>query len=218
MPKLINRIIKILITSDFFLNLGWGFVAPIFAIFIVQNIALGSVAKAAEVAGFASLFFWITKSILQIPIGRYLDRNHGEKDDFWFMVVGTFMMALVPIGYLFASRPWHIYLLQVFYAVAAAINFPSWSAIFTRHIDKGKEAFEWGTHSTFLGFAVGIAGGAGGIAVSVFGFTWVFLFVSFFTFISACLLFFIKKEISPINKKVVRMAKQRSLHDEPGNR
>ena len=184
-------------------------VGPIFAIFIVKNIALGSVADAARVAGFAALSFWITKSLLQIPIGRYLDKNHGEKDDFLFMTIGTFMMALVPIGYLLSSQPWHIYALQVFYAVAAAVNFPSWSAIFTRHIDPGKEAMEWGTHSTLSGIGVGVAGGIGGIAVAAFGFAAVFIFVSTFTLISGFLLLVVRDEISPKNEKTLRRPVER---------
>src|SRR3989344_7496922 len=98
MSKIINKIIKTLIVSDFFLNSGWGMMGPIFAIFIVKNVATGDITEAAKIAGFAALSFWITKSLLQIPIGRYLDKNHGEKDDFWFMVAGTFLLALVPIG------------------------------------------------------------------------------------------------------------------------
>jgi DHA1 family quinolone resistance protein-like MFS transporter len=211
MPKLINKIIKVLIVSDFFLNTGWGLMGPVFAIFIVKSITVGSVAEAAEVAGFASLFYWITKSILQIPIGRYLDINHGEKDDYWFMVVSTFMMAAVPIGYLFSTQPWHIYFWQIFYGIAAAINLPPWSAIFTRHIDRGREAFEWGAHSTVLGIGAGLAGGAGGIAVATFGFSSVFIFVSAFTAISGILLFFIRKEISPINKNVLRVPVERTI-------
>ena len=113
--RLFNKVIIILIISDFFLNMGWGLMAPVFAIFIVQKVALGSIAQAATVAGFSSFIFWTIKSILQIPIGKYLDRNHGEIDDFWFMVIGTFMMAFVPLGYVFSSQPWHIYLLQMFY-------------------------------------------------------------------------------------------------------
>ena len=134
MPKLFNKIIKLLILSDFFLNLGWGFMGPIFAIFLVQQVAFSNIAQGAKIAGFAALCFWITKSLLQIPIGRYLDKNHGEVDDFWFMFIGTCMMALVPLGYLFSTEAWHIYVLQIFYAMAAAINFPSLSAIFTLHI------------------------------------------------------------------------------------
>ncbi len=211
MPKIINKIIKFLIISDFFLNSGWGLMGPVFAIFIVQNITVGSFSEAAKVAGFASLFFWIVKSILQIPIGNYLDKNRGEKDDFWFMVVGTFMMGIVPIGYLFSSQPWHIYVLQIFYAVAAAINLPSWSAIFTRHIDKGREAMEWSTHSTFLGIAAGISGGIGGVAVASFGFNMVFIFVSVFTIISGFLLLIIKDDISFRGKKIIRIPIERTI-------
>jgi len=105
-----------MIASDFVLNLGWGLLGPVFAIFIVQNITTGSTAEAAKIAGFASLFYWVTKAIFQIPIGRYLDKNHGEKDDFWFMVMGTFIAGFIPLGYLFAFAPWHIYLLQMIYA------------------------------------------------------------------------------------------------------
>ena len=172
---------------------------------------MGSTAEAAKIAGFSALLFWITKSLLQIPIGNYLDRNHGEQDDYKFMVIGTFMMALVPLGYLFSSQPWHIYGMQMFYAVAASINFPSWSAIFTRHIDKGREAFEWGTHSTVSGTGVGIAGGVGGIAVAYFGFEVVFIFVSAFSVLAGCLLLFLRKDISPRNKKTLRIPVERPL-------
>ncbi len=196
MPKIVNSIIKFMIASDFVLNLGWGLLGPVFAIFIVQNITTGSTAEAAKIAGFASLFYWVTKAIFQIPIGRYLDKNHGEKDDFWFMVMGTFIAGFIPLGYLFASAPWHIYLLQIIYAFGMSMMVPSWMAIFTRHIDKGKEALEWGAESTFLGLGAGIAGGIGGIVASKFGFNIVFLFVSGFTFLATFLLLFVKKDIS----------------------
>lgn len=211
MPKIINNIIKILIASDFFLNSGWGLMGPIFAIFIVNNVAVGNISEAAKVAGFAALFFWIAKSVLQIPIANYLDKNHGEIDDYWFMTVGTFMMAVVPIGYLLSTQPWHIYAWQIFYAIAAAVNFPSWSAIFTRHIDKGKEAMEWSAHSTIAGVGVGVAGGLGGIAVAFLGFPLVFIFVSIFTVVSGFLLIIIKDDISPKNKKVIRVPVERAV-------
>lgn len=195
MPKIINRIIKILIVSDFFLNLGWGLLAPVFAIFILENIATQSISEATKVAGFAALFYWITKSFLEIPIGHFLDKKHGEKDDFWLMVIGTFITALVPIGYLFSSAPWHIYFFQIIHAAGMAMTLPSWLAIFTRHIDKGKEAFEWGMATTSIGTGAGIAGGLGGIMAGVFGFDILFIFVSIFTLLSAVLLLFVKNNI-----------------------
>lgn len=196
MPKVINKIIKILITSDFFLNLGWGLVGPVFAIFILQKITTDNMAEAARVAGFASLSYWAVKSVLQVPIGHFLDKTKGEKDDFWFMAIGTFIAGFIPIGYLFSTAPWHIYVLQMIYAVGMSMVFPPWLAIFTRHIDKDREALEWSLESTFLGAGAGIAGGVGGIIAGMFGFSIVFMLVSGLTFFSAILLLFIRKDIS----------------------
>ncbi len=197
MLKSINKVIRFLIYSDFVLNSGWGLLAPIFAIFIVQKITIGDPIVGAKVAGFASLIYWIVKSILQIPIGRYLDKNHGEKDDFWFMTIGTFLTAFVPFGFLISSKPWHIYAFHVLHAFGMAMVIPSWSAIFTRHIDKGKEAFEWSMRSTSLGFGIGLAGAVGGLLVGFFGFQIVFILVGILTIISSLLLLLIRQDIIP---------------------
>ena len=205
MSKFINKIITVLIVSDFFFNLGWGLMGPVFAIFIIQNITMGNIAESAKIAGFATFFYWITKSLLQIPIGYYLDKNHGEKDDFQFLFIGTMMMAFVPLGYIIVTQAWHIYLLQIFYGLGAAMAIPPFAAIFTRHIDKGREAAAWSMYSTFLGIAVGVAGGIGGVTVAIFGFQYVFIFVSIFTIFSNILLFAIKDDISSKNKNVRRI-------------
>src|ERR1035437_1102656 len=121
MPIFISKIMKTLVISDLFLNLGWGLLSPVFAIFILGKIAENSPLQAAEIAGLSALFYWIPKSFFQIPIGIYLDKNHGEKDDFWFMIVGMLIISCVPIGYLLSFAPWHIYLLQVIYAAGMAM-------------------------------------------------------------------------------------------------
>lgn len=111
------------------------------------------------------------------------------------MIAGYFIIACVPIGYLFSTVPWHIFLLQVFYAAGMAMALPSWLAIFTRHIDKGKEAFEWGMETASIGTGAGIAGGLSGILVALLGFKTLFIFVSGFTIFSAILLSFIRKHV-----------------------
>ncbi len=197
MPKAISRVIRVLISSDFVLNAGWGFIGPVFAIFLVQDIAAGNMAEGAKIAGFSSLIYWMVKSSLQVPIGKYLDKNHGEKDDFWAMVVGTFLTGITPFGFLISSQAWHIYGFQIIHAIGMAMVIPAWFAIFTRHIDRGREAFEWGLRSTSLGFAAGIAGAVGGILASIFGFQIVFILVGSFTMISTILLLLIHKEMAP---------------------
>jgi len=145
----------------FIFNSAWGLVNPIFAVFIVHNIVSENVGKAAEVAGFAALVYWVLKSFLQIPIGAYLDKNHGEKDDFLFVLIGTIICALVPLGYIYASLPEHIYLLQGVFAIAMAMLIPSSYAIFTRHIDKGKKPWSGVWIALFLDWS-GDNGSIGG--------------------------------------------------------
>lgn len=195
--KSVNKVIRVIIYWDIVINSAWGLLGPVFAIFIVQTIATGNATQGATVAGFASLAYWITKSILQIPIGHYLDKNHGEKDDLWFTVIGTFLTGLVPFGYLISSLPWHIYFFQIIHAIGMSMVIPSSYAIFTRHIDKGKEAYEWGADSTLLGIGVGITGAVGGIMAAYFGFQSIFLLTGIFTIISAFLWFLIRKEMAP---------------------
>lgn len=196
-----NRIIRFLIASDFFLFGGWGLLAPVFAIFILENITADP-AKAAEVAGFSALIYWGIKSFLQIPISRYFDRVRGERDDYWLMILGLLINGLAPFGFLFAKTPNHIYLVQIVHALGMSLVIPSWNAIFTRHMDKGQEAYEWAMDSTSLGFATGITGGIGGILVASVGFQAIFVLVGAFTLFSGFLLLLIRKDVLPMDRSL----------------
>jgi len=187
----INRIIKYFIISDLIFWGGWGLTSPIFAIFITDNIKGGSVA----VAGLASAVYWMVKSLLRIPIGIFLDNRPGEMDDYVFLVSGLLIVAAVPFCYLFAILPWHIYLIQALQGVGMAMGLSGWAAIFTRHIDKQKEATEWGMDATFVGIGMGLSGAAGGWAVARFGFNPVFIAVGLIEILGVLILLLMKKDI-----------------------
>lgn len=189
----INRVIKTLIASDFLLQSGWGLIGPIFAIFLTKQIEGGSL----RIVGFVVATYWLTKSLSQPFIARYLDENHGEKDDFTFLVSGMYVANLVPLGYAFSSQPWHIFVLEFIRGLAMACVIPTWSAIFTRHIDKGREAFSWSIESTSIGFAAGFAGAVGAWLVSIIGFKIVFLLVSFLGILATSTLLLTRDYIFP---------------------
>ncbi len=193
MLKSINKVVKVMVFSDLVLSSGWGLIGPILAIYIVGNIQGGNV----KVAGIAMGVYWLGKSILQMPIAHYLDENHGEKDDYYALVVGTFLASLVPIGFIFAALPWHIYILQGVHALGMAMAIPSWSAIFTRHIEKEKEAFCWSLDSSSIGFGAGVAAILGGAIAEIFGFIPLFVGVSVLGITAASLLLLIKKQLLP---------------------
>lgn len=201
MFKSINKVIRILIFSDFVLQLGWGLIGPIFAIFLTRQIQGGDL----KMIGFFASTFWLTKSLIQPFIAHYLDKNHGERDDFVFLVTGMYIANLVPLGYLFSSQSWHIFTLEFIRGLAMACAVPTWSAIFTRHIDKGREAFSWSLESTGIGLAAAFAGGVGGILASIFGFKIVFVLVTIFGLISTSLLLLIRQRIFPKDHFVIRV-------------
>jgi MFS family permease len=207
MKPMMNKVVKILILSDFYLVAGDGLVAPIFAIFLTDQIQGGDI----KVAGYAAAIYWIVKSLVVVPFGRYLDRNHGEKDDLWFVIIGNLLAAIAIFGYIFSRLPWHIYLLQVVYAVGMGMNVPGYTAIFTRHIDKGKEAFDWSVRSALIGLGAGAAGALGGIIASYFGFKTLFIGTGIFILISAFLPLLIFREIIPKDKKMPRVPETKTI-------
>lgn len=191
----LNKIIIILISADLLLYGAWGLIAPIYAIFITEQIRNGSI----EIIGLLVATFWIVKSIIQPFLANFLDIKKGEKDDFLFLVIGTIIASFVPLGYFFAKTIFDVFFLEILRAIAMALIVPSWFGIFSRHINKNWYAFSWSVHSTTLGIAIGFSALFGSIIASMLGFKYLFILVSFFTFCSVIMLFYIRKTISITN-------------------
>ena len=189
----LNKVIRGLILSDFLLQSGWGLIGPIFAIFITQQIQGGSLVS----VGFIAATYWFIKSIAQPFIAHFLDVKKGEGDDFKFLIYGLFLANLVPLGYIFATQLWHVFLLEIIRGLCMACVIPGWAGIFTRHIDKGWEAFSWSIESTGIGLAFAFSAAFGGILVTFLGFKAVFILVSFFGLGSCLLLLLIRNQIFP---------------------
>jgi MFS family permease len=154
----INPVIRFLILSDTVLIGAAGLLGPIFALFIKDFIQGGNEA----VAGLAAGIYLLTKSVLQIPIAYLIDKIKGEKDDFWLMFIFTILIGLVPLLYLVIHTPLQLYIVQFILGFFTAFTFPTYMAIFTRHIDKDKEGTEWGVYFTLVdltGAAMAAIGG-----------------------------------------------------------
>jgi len=191
----VNRIVKYFILSDLTFLAGWGLLDPLFAVFIIRNIQGATVMT----VGIMAAIYWIVKSTFQIPISVYLDKTEGEKDDFYALVVGLLLAAMVLFSFMAATQVWHLYLIQFFKALAFALYVPAWTAILSRHLDKDKVAFEWALASTSAGFAIGITGLISGWLASL-GFNIIFLVGGFLGLASAILLILAPNLILPPRK------------------
>lgn len=169
----INRVVEFLTFSDILMLSGWGLINPILAVFFTEQIEGGTVA----LAGLASSAYFLVKSIVQIPIARMIDLKRGEKDDYWTMIFGSFLITLTAFLYIFVSLPWQVIAVQIIAGLGGAFSYPGWQAIFTRHIDKGEEGLEWSFYYTATDLGAALTAGLGGLLVAAFGYQMVFLLV-----------------------------------------
>ena len=68
-------------------------------------------------------------------------------------------------------------------------------AIFTRHIDKNEEGFEWSLYYTTTDLGAALAAGIGGLMAASFGYNMVFLVVGVMSLVGTAFLAKIGKDI-----------------------
>jgi MFS family permease len=188
----INKVAFTLIWSDFLLLSATGIVAPIYAVFVTNQVRGGSLA----VVGLATTVYWVVKSIVQVPVSWYVDRKRGERDDFLCMVVGSVIAASVPmLYYFFVTEAWHIYVLETINGIGFALQTPTWYAIFSRHLDKNREGTEWTMYSNAVGIGFAIAAAIGGFIADRYGFRVLFPMVSALMLLGSVLFLAVREDI-----------------------
>ena len=161
-----NAVIRGMIASDVIFMGSLGLIGPIFALFVVDFIEGAD----ASVVGTAVAIFFLTKSLLQLPFATLIDAIKGEMDDFWILIIGSLVTACIPLLYLVIGSPGELYLVQLIYGIATAATFPSYMAIYTRHIDKQKEGSEWGMYYMMTDFTAAVTASLGGYLAQSIGF------------------------------------------------
>jgi MFS family permease len=176
--KKMNPVVRFLTISDIMMLGGFALVSPIFAVFVTNQVAGGSI----EVVGIAEGIYLTVRSLMQMPFGRLIDKIKGERDDFWFMLIGSILLAMIPIFYIFCDTPIKLYAVQFLYGLLSAATLPTWLAIFTRHIDRNQEGAEWGVYQTAAGLSSAACASLGGFLAVKYGFASLFITVSILCF------------------------------------
>ncbi|MBU4579711.1 MFS transporter [Patescibacteria group bacterium] len=173
----LNSIIKYLTIADFALLSGFSLIAPIFAVYILDNIKGGNL----EIVGIATAINILFKVVFQLPIARYLDKKKGDLDEYYFTIIGSAFLAVSPLFYLIISTPTELYAVQAFYGISLAMNYPGWMSLFTRHAEKERESSQWAIYSSITGIGSAAAAALGGFIGERYGFNLVFWLVFFIT-------------------------------------
>ena len=180
-----NKTLYFLWFSDIFIITGFGLVSPLMAIYITGTIVGGSILG----AGIATALFLIVKALVQIPFSKYID---SHKDRTRWLWIGTFLVISVPIQYVLARNMMSIYIAQIIYGLGAGLANPAWLGIWSNHLDKHHESFEWSLYGATTGLGAGLTAFLGAASVTYFGFKYTMGFMGLLSLIGFITLLYIE--------------------------
>ncbi len=202
-----NKTIKLLIISDIFVITGFGLIDPILAIYIKENLIGGTIFA----AGIASTLFLVTKSIIQLPFSRYVD---SHKDKVRWLITGVFLISLVPFIYIFAKNINYVYIAQIIHGVGSGLAYPTWLSLWSTHLDKKHEGYEWSLYSTLTGLGTASTAAIGAAIAQFIGFVYTFLLVGLMSLLGGIILFALEKKKIKLGKiPIYHYHKKRKLID-----
>jgi len=184
-----NKILKLLILNDLFFWTALGFVGPIFAIYINEDIA----GSTLGLTGLAMALYWIIKSFVSIMVSRYTDADKGNRRELTTLIIGMGLAFIAPIGFLFAVNIWQILAIQIIFGIGAGLIFPGWMTIFTRFLETNKEGYDWSVDSAMISLGNGVAVAVSGFVAASFGFRALFYLVIVLNFTSLLMIIFLLK-------------------------
>lgn len=158
------------------------------AIFISDRVSGGTVIA----IGISSTIYFATKSMVQLPLSRIIDKSPRKAKI--ALVGGALLATLSPLIYLFAKDIWLVYLAQFIYGLGGGLSYPAWTGIWSRHLDRGQEGFEWSLYSTSIEIGVAAAAVIGATVAQLFGFNATFILVSLFSLVGCILLLQVKDQ------------------------
>lgn len=183
-----NTTVNLLLMFLFVVNVSDGLYSPIVSVFITRHIEGGTLAT----AGFALAIYSIAKSLVQIPAAQGIDRTRGERDDFSVLLTGAVLTVIGTFAFMFVQTSVQLYALSILNGIGTAFLMAAYYAIFSRHVDRGKEGYEWSLLSVGpLTIASAVGAAIGGLFADCFGFPMTFFVAGSLAAAAATLLSFL---------------------------
>lgn len=85
--------------------------------------------------------FAVTVALLIIIISKWEDHVKHQEN---LVVVGYALSAIGFLGLIFIDKPWQLFVIQVIFGIGEAISVPAFDGLYSRFLDSGKFASEWG--------------------------------------------------------------------------
>ena len=160
-----KRGLVILLACFALFTLAAEMLAPVYAVFVER------IGGDLLTAGGAYAIFMGVTGILIIIISKWEDRfKHLEK----LVVLGFCIKVIGFTGYVFVSKPMHLFLVQVILGLGEAVSLPAHDGLYSQLLDRGKYASEWGMYDALWYITAAVAGIIGGAISNYLGFKMLF--------------------------------------------
>lgn len=171
----INKSLKVLFTLNSIFVFGGSLFGPLYAIY-VQGLDNKIVTVSMSWA-----IFMISSTVFMYFVSKYGDKI---KEQEYLLASGFLVRTIAWLGYLFVSNISGLIVIQIVLGLGEALGTPAWNAIFAKHLDGHKEIMDYSNWNIINNLLVAVSTVFGGILVTYFGFSVLFLAMSMLALVS----------------------------------
>lgn len=185
-PPLFNKALRILLSTNTMILLAAAMLGPIYALF-VEKIG-GDLLDAS----LASALFTFTAGVVTIISGRYSDKI---KENELIVVSGYLIMGVGFLLYTIVNSIIFLLIVQVIIGFGEAIYSPAFDAVYSKHLSNRKSGKQWGAWESANYFTSAAGAIIGGLLVTTFGFTTMFIIMATLCFSSALYIYLLPRKV-----------------------
>lgn len=172
---IINKSLKVLFTLNSIFVFGGSLFGPLFAIYVQ-----GFDNKVVTVS-LSWATFMIASTFFMYFVSKYGDK---VKEKEYLLAGGFIVRSIAWLGYLFVSNMTGLIVIQLLLGLGEALGTPAWNAIFARHLDGQREIMDYSNWNIINNLLVALATILGGVLVTYFGFSVLFVAMSMLALVS----------------------------------
>ena len=152
---------------------------PLYAIY-VQHLG-----KGVLTISFTSTVFLLATTLFTVALSRFKD---GWVRKEHFLIAGFLIRAVVWITFLLITNITELVVLQILLGAGEALGNSSFDAVFAEHLDKNLHVAEYADWQIIMNVLTATATFIGGILMTLYGFSILFITMSSFALISSLIL------------------------------
>lgn len=131
-------------------------------------------------------------AVITFASGKFSDT---AKESELIMVAGYVLISVGFFGYIFVNSVWTLAIAQMIVGAGQALYAPVFDALYSSNLDDGSYGSEWGAWETMSYIVYAVCAILGGLIVSWYGFTPLFISMGTLSLGSALYIYLLPREV-----------------------